>query len=203
MSTDNKPTLRTPEVRFGHFPKFWEKGLANDKGESFYECDLLVSPEGQESPEFAAMKAAAQAAAMEEFKGEIPDGFRSPFRKASSKKRTKDKTSYYPEEEFPGYVLVSVKSKNQPGVVGATIDPKTEKLVVLEAGDITGGDYGRVSVHPFAYSVKGNVGVSFWMNNVQKLRDGEPLGRGGARANDDFEPVSPAAASADVDALFS
>jgi hypothetical protein len=199
--TDQPQSLRTPEVRFGQFPKFFEKGLANDKGDSFYECDLLISPEQQKTPEYAGLVAAAKAAMKEKFPSGAPEGARSPFRKASAKQRTKDGSSYYPEEDFPGYVMLSVKSKNQPGVVGATVDPATGKLVKLETGDITGGDYGRVTVHPFAYSVKGNAGVSFWMNNVQKTRSGDPLGGGGARADDDFAPVGDAA-GADVDAMF-
>src|SRR5690606_6991252 len=144
--------------------------------------DLLISPEAQKTPEYAALKAARDAAALEKWKGDPPEGMRSPFRKASAKKRTRDGSSYYPEDEFPGYVMLSVKSKNPPGVVGSAVDPETRKLVKLETGDIVGGDYGRVTVHPFAYSVKGNSGVSFWMNNVQRTRKGEPLGGGGARA---------------------
>lgn len=196
------PTLRTPKIRFGHFPKFFEKGLANDKGDSYFEVEMLFSPEAQATPEYAAMKAAAGAAAKEKFGAELPDGFKSPFRKASAKKRQKDSTSYYPEDEFPGYILVSAKSKNKPTVVGAGIDPATGKLKVLETGDVQGGDFGRVSLHPFAYQVKGNSGVSFWMNNAQKMEDGPPLG-GGARADDDFTPVGDAASSAEVDEMFS
>lgn len=197
----SEPTsLRTPEIRFGHFPKLFEKGLANDKGDSFFEIEMLFSPEAQKTPEYAAMKKAAADAAREKFGAELPEGFRSPFRKASSKKRQKDGSPYYPEDEFPGYVLVHAKSKNKPGVVGANIDPETGKLKILEAGDVTGGDYGRVSLHPFAYQVKGNSGVSFWMNNAQKTRDGDPLG-GGSRATDDFEPVG-SASTEDVDSMF-
>lgn len=199
--TDKPTTLRTPEIRFGNFPKFFEKGLANDSGESYYEVDMLFSPEAQQSPEYAGLKAAAAAAAKEKFPTGIPDKFNSPFRKASDKRRQKDNSSHYPEEDFPGYVLVSAKSKNQPGVVGPKIDPLTSKLELLGPGDVTGGDYGRVTVHPFAYLVKGNAGVSFWMNNAQKTRDGEPLGGSRTRADDDFTPID-GAAGADVDALF-
>lgn len=194
-------SLRTPEVMLGHWPKFFEKGLPDDKGESYYEADLLFSPEAQQTQEFARLKQAQADAAKEKWKGDPPGNLRSAFRPAHEKKRQKDGTPYYPKEQFDGWVLMRVKSKNQPGIVGTTPGPDGKPLKITDPSEIYGGARVRCTVNPNAYAVKGNAGVSFWLNNVQKLGDGEPLS-GRASAADEFEPVGEAAAG-DVDALFS
>ncbi len=47
-----------------------------------------------------------------------------------------------------------------------------------------------MSIIPSAYNVDGNKGIKFYLNNVQKLAEGEPLGGAGAsNAADDFTAV--------------
>jgi hypothetical protein len=45
--------------------------------------------------------------------------------------------------------------------------------------------YGRASINFYAFNTNGNKGIACGLNNIQKLRDGEPLG-GKSRAEDDF-----------------
>ena len=47
------------------------------------------------------------------------------------------------------------------------------------------GCYGRVSLNFYAFNSNGNKGIACGLGNVQKLRDGEPLG-GRSSAKDDF-----------------
>lgn len=47
------------------------------------------------------------------------------------------------------------------------------------------GIYGRASINFYAFNTNGNKGIACGLNNLQKLRDGEPLG-GKSRAEDDF-----------------
>jgi hypothetical protein len=201
--TDTKTeTLKTPEVMLGHWPKFFEKGLPDDAGVSYYESDLLISPEAQQTAEFAKLKAAQAAAAKEKWPANMPGNLKSAFRPAHEKKRQKDGSAYYPAEDFPGWLLMRVKTKNQPQIASTIAGDDGKVLMITDPSEIYGGCFVRCSVNPNAYSVKGNNGVSFWLNNVQKLRDGEPLGGGSrTRAADDFEPVGDAA-GADVDAMF-
>ena len=200
MSTETKP-LMTPEVMLGHFPKIFEKGLPNDKGETFYEADLLFSPEAQNTAEYARLVQAAADAADKEWKGNPPSKLRNPFRPAGEKRREKDNSQYYPDEQFAGWKLTRVKTKQQPGVVSTIAGPDGKPLKITDETEIYGGVFVRCTVNPFAYSVKGNSGVSFWLNNVQKLRNGEQLGSGGSRAEDDFEPVGDVSA-ADPASIF-
>ena len=45
--------------------------------------------------------------------------------------------------------------------------------------------YGRASINFYAFNSNGNKGIACGLNNLQKIRDGEPLG-GKSRAEDDF-----------------
>jgi hypothetical protein len=56
---------------------------------------------------------------------------------------------------------------------------------ILERSQIYSGVYGRASINFYAFNTNGNKGIACGLNNVQKLRDGEPLG-GKSRAEDDF-----------------
>ena len=47
------------------------------------------------------------------------------------------------------------------------------------------GWYGRVSLNFQAFNSNGNKGIACGLGNIQKLRDGEPLG-GRSSASDDF-----------------
>ena len=47
------------------------------------------------------------------------------------------------------------------------------------------GVYGRASISFYAFNSNGNKGIACGLNNLQKLRDGEPLG-GKASAESDF-----------------
>ena len=54
--------------------------------------------------------------------------------------------------------------------------------------DIKSGDYGRISINLFTFGVKKKAkskGIGIGMGNIQKLKDGEPLGNTRS-ADDDF-----------------
>ena len=51
--------------------------------------------------------------------------------------------------------------------------------------EVYSGVYGRASINFYAFNSNGNKGIACGLNNLQKLRDGEPLG-GRSRAEDDF-----------------
>ena len=59
---------------------------------------------------------------------------------------------------------------------------------ILDQSEVYSGCYGRVSITFYAYNSNGNKGVAAGLGNVQKLKDGEPLGSR-ANAKDEFEAV--------------
>ena len=83
------------------------------------------------------------------------------------------------DEAYKDSYFLNVNSKTKPGLVDKDVNP------ILDPTEVYSGCYGRVSITGFPYSVNGSTGISFSLNNVQKLEDGESLG-GKPRAEDDF-----------------
>ena len=52
--------------------------------------------------------------------------------------------------------------------------------------EVYSGCYGQISVTFYGFNTNGNRGIAAGLGNIQKLRDGEPLG-GKANAAEEFE----------------
>jgi hypothetical protein len=107
----------------------------------------------------------------------------------------------YPQYE--GKIIAPARSTGMPvGVVGPDMDPTTRRpRVITDASEIYSGCFCRATVVAFAY-VNEKTGIAFGLQNVQKVRDGEPLGGAKAKAEDDFAAfVEPQAAGFNDDLL--
>ena len=60
-----------------------------------------------------------------------------------------------------------------------------ERQPIIEHREIYSGVFGRASISFFAFNNNGNRGIACSLNNLQKIKDGTPLG-GHSRAEDDF-----------------
>lgn len=177
MSTTNPNKLITPEARLSFPALFTPRApMEGSPGEPKYGCTLLFP----KTADLSALKAAASAAVKEKWPNGAPKGLRSPFRDGDEKDL----------DGYAGCIFINVTSKQKPGVVDESLQP------IIEAGGIYAGCYVRASVRAYAYEKAGNRGVAFGLNNIQKLRDGEPFGGGPSKAEDDFEAVASAQAKA-------
>ena len=75
--------------------------------------------------------------------------------------------------------FVNANSATAPGVVDADRNP------ILTRSEVYSGVYGRASISFYAFNSNGNRGIACGLNNLQKIRDGEPLGSR-ASAESDF-----------------
>ena len=75
--------------------------------------------------------------------------------------------------------FINANSATAPGIVDA------DRNVILTRSEVYSGVYGRASINFYAFNSNGNRGIACGLNNLQKIRDGEPLG-GKSRAEDDF-----------------
>lgn len=82
----------------------------------------------------------------------------------------------------PGTVYVRAASEFKPGIVNAA------KQEIMNPQEVYGGAYFKAQVHAYWYDVKGNKGVTFGLDNVQLIRDGEPFG-GKQKAEDAFDAI--------------
>lgn len=170
----------TPEFRVS-FPQILEPRLNDLNGKMEYSLVALF-PKGAD---LSALKAAAAAAAKEKWGDKLPANMRSPFRDQAEK----EKDGKLPAGMEAGAIFMSLKANQRPGLVDAKVQP------IIDASDFYAGCWARAQVRAFAYDNKGNRGVSFGLQNVQKMREGEPLGSR-VRAEDAFEAVAGATESA-------
>jgi hypothetical protein len=75
--------------------------------------------------------------------------------------------------------FLNANSSTAPGIVDADCEP------ILQRSEVYSGVYGRASINFYAFNTNGNRGIAVGLNNLQKIRDGEPLG-GKASAESDF-----------------
>ena len=86
----------------------------------------------------------------------------------------------YPENE--GHMLLNARSKKKVGLVD------TDRQPILDASEVYSGCWAYVSVTSFAYNNESK-GVSFFLNNIMKARDGERFGGGGSSPDEDFADI--------------
>jgi len=84
------------------------------------------------------------------------------------------------DEAYQGMWFVNANSNTAPGVVDRSRQP------IYDTSEIYSGVYARVSLSFYAFNSSGNRGIACGLQNIQKVKDGEPLG-GKARAEDDFD----------------
>lgn len=175
--------VMTPEFRVSFPAVFKPKRQKGDAtSEPKYGLTMLF-PKGAD---LSKLKAAAQEAVREKWGDKPPKNLRSPFRDQG-------------EKEYEGYeegaVFVSASSKQKPGLVDR------QRQDIIDETEFYPGCYARATIRAFAYDNNGNKGVAFGLNNVQKLRDGDPLG-GRTRAQDDFADDLPPDEGADSGSIF-
>ena len=84
------------------------------------------------------------------------------------------------DEAYKDAYFVNANSLTPPQVVDENVAP------VLDRSEVNSGCYARVSLSFYAFNTNGNKGIACGLGNIQKLRDGEPLGGGRISAESDF-----------------
>ena len=83
------------------------------------------------------------------------------------------------DEAYSASYFLNANSGTAPGIVDSACE------TIFERSQIYSGVYARASVNFYAFNSNGNKGIACVLSNIQKLRDGDPLG-GKSRAEDDF-----------------
>lgn len=189
----------TPKFRVS-FPKVFEAEKNDLNGKMEYSVVALFPKDA----DLSALKAAAKACMEEKFGKDTaawPENWRNPFRDQKEKTKKKDGVAIKGADGKPvlqdgceaGAIFINLKSTNRPGVVDQNVQP------IIDQSEFYSGCWAIAQVRPFYYDQKGNKGVSFGLQNVQKVADGDPLS-GRQRAEDAFVPVAGAAAPAGAQA---
>jgi hypothetical protein len=163
----------TPKFRVS-YPYIFRPNTPMQQGQ---EPKFSITMLFDKSADLTALKAEAMRAGKEKWGEDVskwPKNWRNPFRDQG-------------EKEVEGYekgaMFITATSKQRPGLVDASVSDIIEERLFYP------GCYARASVRAFAYDNKGNKGISFGLQHVQKLGEGQPLG-GRTTPQADFEPVA-------------
>lgn len=172
----------TNKVRFSYVNLMTPRVDPNS-GKSKYSTTILLPKSDIATKQAidAAIQNAIQEGAKGAWKGVIPPQVSSPIHDGDGVKQ--DGTPYGPECKGHWVFTASTSADPQfakPEIIDAQGQP------ILSATEIYSGMYGRVSVVFAPYLFAGKKGIGCYLNNVQKLEDGEPLGATKASANEDF-----------------
>lgn len=181
----------TPEFRAAFISVFKataQKQQDGTMGKAKFSIRAAFPP----TADMSSLKLQASLAAAEKWGDKIPKVMRSPFR-----------TNGELENPVVGigddWVIMtfSANEDRKPGLVGPSCQD------IIDDSEVYSGAWYRCQVRAYAYDTAGNKGVSFGLQNVQKLRDDDPIGGGRTPANKAFEPVAGASTSTkSVAALF-
>lgn len=171
-SGKNPMKVITGVVRLS-YANVWEPKSINGGAEK-YSVSLIIPK--TDAKTIAAINAAIDAAIEEgkgKFGGKVPN-------KAALKMPLRDGDIDRPDDEaYADSYFVNANSNTAPQIVNMQVEP------ILERSEVYSGVYARVSINFYAFNSNGNKGIACGLGNIQKVRDGEPLG-GRMNAADDF-----------------
>ena len=155
------------------YANVWEP-KPTDEGKLKYSVSLIIPK--TDTKTVSDIHAAIDAAIEDgkgKFGGKVPN-------KSSIKLPLRDGDIDRPDD--PAYAnayFLNANSVTAPLIVDRRVKP------VMERSEVYSGAYAKVSVNFYAFNKKGNRGIACGLGNIQKIRDGEPLG-GRTNPEDDF-----------------
>ena len=177
MTKFTNPTkvITGPNTRFS-YANVWEAKSING-GAPKFSVSLIIPKSDTRTVE--KIKAAIEAD-YNEGEGKLKGNGRSVPALSAIKNPLRDGDTERPDDEaYSNSYFINANSATAPGIVDANCNP------ILERSEVYSGVYGRASISFYAFNSNGNKGIACGLNNLQKLRNGEPLG-GRTRAEDDF-----------------
>ena len=154
----------------------WEPKAING-GTPKYSISLIIPKDDKETIDKVN---AAILAAYKEGESKLKGNGRSVPPLTAIKNPLRDGDVERPDD--PAYAnayFINANSATPPGIVDAN------RQEIFDHSEVYSGVYGRASITFYAFNSNGNRGIACGLNNLQKLRDGEPLG-GKASAASDF-----------------
>jgi len=164
-----------PDTRWS-YANVWEAKSING-GTPKFSVSLIIPK--SDTRTVAKIKAAIEAA-YHEGEAKLKGNGRTVPPLSALKTPLRDGDTERPDD--PAYAnayFINANSGTAPGIVDADCQP------IMERSEVYSGVYGRVSINFYAFNSNGNKGIACGLNNLQKIRDGEPLG-GKSRPEYDF-----------------
>ena len=172
----NKTKVITgPRTRWS-YANVWDPKSING-GTPKYSVSLIIPKSDKKTVE--AIKAAIQAA-YEEGESKLKGNGKTVPALSVIKTPLRDGDAERPDDPvYADAYFINANATTAPGIVDADRNP------IMSRSEVYSGVYGRASITFYAFNSSGNKGIACGLNNLQKIRDGEPLG-GKASAESDF-----------------
>ena len=177
MSIINNPmkVITGPETRWS-YANVWEPKSING-GAPKYSVSLIIPKSDTSTVE--KIQEAIQAA-YEEGQGKLKGNGKTVPALSVLKTPLRDGDTERPDDSaYADSYFINANSAAAPGIVDA------DRQTIIDRSEVYSGVYGRASISFYAFNSNGNKGIACGLNNLQKIKDGEPLG-GKSRAEDDF-----------------
>ena len=168
----NTTKVVTGVVRLS-YANVWEPASING-GTPKYSVSLIIPKSDRKTVD--AINAAIDNAIRDgaaKFGGKIPN-------RAALKLPLRDGDIERDDEAYKDSFFINANSTTAPQIVDRSVQP------ILDRSEVYSGCYARVSINFYAFNSNGNRGIACGLGNIQKVRDGEPLG-GKSSAADDFK----------------
>lgn len=153
----------------------WEPKSING-GKPKYSCSIIIPKSDKETID--AINAAIDCAIEE---GASKFGGKKPL-KGALKLPLRDGDTERNDVDYAGCYFVNANSQSAPGIVDKRLN------YIVDRSEIYSGVYAIVSLSFYAFNTNGNRGVACGLGNIQKVRDGVPLG-GRISAASEFETL--------------
>lgn len=164
-----------PNTRWS-YANVWEPKSING-GAPKYSVSLIIPKSDKVTVE--KIKKAIQAA-YDEGQGKLKGNGKTVPALSVLKTPLRDGDLERPDDEaYANSYFINANSATAPGIVDA------DRNTIIDRSEVYSGVYGRASINLYAFNSNGNKGIACGLNNLQKIKDGEPLG-GKSRAEDDF-----------------
>jgi hypothetical protein len=157
----------TPEFRVS-WPKVLKPELNKLSNKEEYSVQALF-PKGTD---LSKLKAAAKAATEAKWgtdSAKWPKNLRLPFKEQTETRVNLEGKTVANPGHVNGAVYLSLKSTQKPGVVDQNVQP------IMSESDFYSGCWAIASINAKAYDQAGNRGISFYLQNIQKTKEGDPL----------------------------
>jgi len=172
----NETTVATNKVRI-NFVNLFKPRANDDGGDPKYSAMILIPKADTETLDF--IRQAQKNAAKKKWGDKPPRNLKSTLR---------DGDTEGPEDrpEYEDHYFMNVSSVRKPQIWGRERGADGKLLPLEDEEALYGGCYVQVSINAFGYDSSGNKGVSFGINGVRKVADGESLG-GFTDTSEDFD----------------
>ena len=162
--------ITTPPFRIS-FPEVFKAKAFEEGQDPKFSC-MMCFP--KDTTDMSELKAEIKRVAQEKWGKKRPKKFMQPIKDGAD----------LDLDGMENFWTVRASSNRKPGIVDKNLNLITEE----EAEEVYAGAWFRATINAFVFDRQTNKGVSFGLNNLQKIKDDESF-VGSVKPQDDFDEI--------------